>query len=217
MVRTRLLIATAASASLLVACATTPSNPMGFFVTSAGPGKGADLGGLAGADAHCEKLAAAVGAAGKGWRAYLSTTSSGGQGGVSARDRIGTGPWQNAKGTVVAADVFDLHGSNYISKQSALTEKGEVVAGGGDPVNTHDSLTGSAPDGRPVVGAADTTCGNWTSSTTGSALVGHHDRRGLNDSEAARSWNSSHGSRGCSADALKSTGGNGYFYCFATK
>jgi hypothetical protein len=214
MIRIPGLIASAAAAALLAACASTPSNPMSFFVTSAGSGKGADLGGLAGADAHCEALAASVGAGGKGWRAYLSTT---GATGVNARERIGSGPWVNAKGTAIASDVASLHGSNNLSKQTALTEKGEVINGRGDTPNMHDILTGSTPDGRAVADAGDSNCGNWTKSGEGSAWVGHHDRIGLRDDDASRSWNASHPSRGCSQDALKATGGDGRFYCFATR
>ncbi|WP_298824459.1 hypothetical protein [uncultured Piscinibacter sp.] len=214
MTRTLTLLGLAASATLLVSCASAPGNPMSFFVTSVGSGNGADLGGLSGADAHCEKLAAAAGAGGKHWRAYLSTT---GEGGVNARDRIGRGPWVNAKGTTIASDVANLHGSNQLTKQTAITEKGEVINGRGDTPNTHDILTGSTPDGRAVEGTADTTCGNWTKSGEGSAIVGHHDRIGLRDDEPSRSWNASHGTRGCSQDALKATGGAGLFYCFATR
>ena len=211
----RVLAVAAASAVLLAACATTPpTGPMSFFITSVGSGKGADLGGLAGADAHCEKLAAAVGAGGKDWRAYLSTT---GAGGVNARDRIGKGPWQNAKGAVIATDVAALHGSNNLTKQTALTEKGTPINGRGDTPNTHDMLTGSTPDGRAMDGSTDSTCGNWTKSGEGAAIVGHHDRIGLRDDEPSRSWNSSHPSRACSQDALKATGGDGLFYCFAAK
>ncbi|MBS0440791.1 MAG: hypothetical protein JSR38_02470 [Proteobacteria bacterium] len=203
-----------ALAVLLAGCASAPSNPMSFFVTSTGSGKGADLGGLAGADAHCEKLAASVGAGGKGWRAYLSTT---GATGVNARDRIGSGPWVNAKGVVIASDVASLHGKNNLSKQTALTEKGEVINGRGDTPNMHDMLTGSTSDGRAVAGDGDSTCGNWTRSGEGSAWVGHHDRQGLTDDDIARSWNASHPSRGCNQDALRATGGSGLFYCFATR
>lgn len=192
-----------------------PANPMSFFVTSANPGKGADLGGLAGADRHCQALASAAGAGGRNWRAYLSTTAADGAPAVNARDRIGRGPWQNAKGAVIAANVDELHDMNNLNKQTALTEKGEVVSGGGDPVNMHDILTGSTPDGRASTAAGDSTCGNWTQSGEGSAIVGHHDRRGLSDTPPARSWNSSHPTRGCSMDALKSTGGGGLLYCFA--
>jgi hypothetical protein len=208
------LIALAATAALLAGCASAPSNPMSFFVTSTGSGQGANLGGLAGADAHCEQLAAAVGAGGKGWRAYLSTT---GTAGVNARERIGSGPWANAKGATIASDVAALHGTNNLTKQTALTEKGEVINGRGDTPNTHDILTGSTADGRAVAGDGDSTCGNWTKSGEGSAWVGHHDRIGLRDDEPSRSWNASHPSRGCSQDALKATGGAGLFYCFATR
>lgn len=202
------------AAALLAGCAVPRSNPTTFFVTSAGPGQGANLGGLAGADAHCEKLASAAGVGDRGWRAYLSTT---GAAGVNARERIGSGPWVNAKGETIAKDVADLHGSNKLTKQTAITEKGEVINGRGDTPNMHDILTGSTPDGRAVAGTDDTTCGNWTKSGEGSAWVGHHDRIGLRDDDLSRSWNASHPSRGCSADALKATGGNGLFYCFATR
>lgn len=189
------------------------SRDMSFFVSSTGNGNGANYAGLAGADRHCQTLASAAGAGGRTWRAYLSTTATGGSPAVHARERIGTGPWRNVRGTVIARSVEDLHGpDNHINKQTALTEKGDVVNGSGDSPNMHDILTGSMPDGR----AADTTCSNWTSSSTeGAATVGHHDRLGLDDSAAAKSWNSSHDSRGCSQDALKSTGGAGLLYCFA--
>lgn len=189
---------------------------MTFFVTSEGKGKGADLGGLDGADAHCSALAEAAGSKNSIWRAYLSTTAPGGAAGVNARDRIGKGPWQNAKGVIVAKNVEDLHSAkNNLSKQTVLTEKGEGVSGRGDPVNMHDILTGSDPDGRYSTAGGDTTCANWTSSAEGSAIVGHHDRIGLKDTRHMTSWNSSHGSRGCSQDNLKGTGGAGLFYCFA--
>ncbi len=191
---------------------------MSFFVTSAGSGKGADLGGLEGADRHCQQLAQAAGAGGKTWRAYLSTQAMGGQPAVNARDRIGRGPWQNAKAEVIAKSVEDLHGpSNNLTKQTAVTEKGEMVKGRGDQPNMHDVLTGSQPDGTAFTGSEDRTCGNWTKSgTEGAVMVGHHDRTGLDDSPPAKSWNSSHPSRGgCSQDALKGTGGAGLFYCFA--
>lgn len=210
--------AAALAALTLGACASmapsTPQEKMTFFVTSVNPGKGADFGGLAGADAHCQSLAKAVGAGNRTWRAYLSTTS-GGQPQVNARDRIGSGPWQNVKGDVIAINVENLHTANKITKQTALTEKGEVVNGRGDTPNLHDILTGSQPDGRGIAGNVDSTCSNWTSSTTGAAMVGHSDRTGLDDSVPAKSWNSSHQSRGCSMDALKSTGGGGLMYCFA--
>lgn len=189
---------------------------MTFFVTSAGPGRGADLGGLEGADAHCAALAAAAGATHTAWHAYLSTTAPGGEAGVNARDRIGRGPWRNVKGEVVATSVEDLHSPHSrLTKQTSLTEKGEVVSGRGDPVNTHDMLTGSDPDGNYSTAGGDTTCHNWTSSGEGSAIVGHHDLLGLKDTRHMRSWNSSHGTAGCSQEALKSTGGAGLFYCFA--
>ena len=183
---------------------------MSFFVTSVGSGKGADLGGLKGADAHCTSLAEAAGVTGKSWHAYLSTSAE------DARDRIGKGPWFNAKGEKIADDVASLHGdANGITKQTALNEKGEVVNGRGDTPNRHDMLTGSKPDGTRI---ADQTCGDWTmSGAEGAAMMGHHDRTGLDDSAAAKSWNSSHASRGgCSQEALKGTGGDGLFYCFAT-
>jgi hypothetical protein len=189
---------------------------MTFFVTSVGPGKGADLGGLAGADAQCQKLAQSVGASAKTWHAYLSTQ---GQGAVNAKDRIGKGPWQNAKGVVIAKDVAELHGNNNLTKQTALDEKGEVINGRGDTPNRHDMLTGSQPDGTAFAGTDDHTCKNWTSSTQGAAMLGHSDRTGLNESAPMKSWNSSHPSRGadggCSPADLKSTGGDGLFYCFA--
>jgi hypothetical protein len=191
-------------------------NPMTFFLTSENAGKGADFGGLAGADAFCNKLATAAGAGGKNWRAYLSTT---GAGSVNARDRIGKGPWQNAKGVVVATSVDDLHSANNkLSKVNSLTEKGEQISGRGDKVNLHDILTGSGDDGRVDAAAAakgDTTCGNWTLSGAGSAIVGHHDRSGLDESAPAKSWNASHGTRGCDMASLKATGGGGLMYCFA--
>jgi len=188
---------------------------MSFFVTSVGKGNGADLGGLEGADAHCAALAKAAGATATNWRAYLSTTAPGGEAGVNARDRIGKGPWQNAKGVVVAKSVDDLHSAAAnITKETALTEKGEIVSGRGDAVNTHDILTGSDPEGMFSTAGGDTTCGNWTKSGDGSAIVGHHDRSGLKDTRHMKSWNSSHGSRGCSQEQLKATGGAGLLYCF---
>jgi hypothetical protein len=190
---------------------------MTFFVTSAGPGKGADLGGLEGADRHCQQLAQVAGAGGKTWHAYLSTQGSGA---VNARDRIGKGPWQNAKGVEVAKSVDNLHSDgNNLTKQTALSEKGEVINGRGDTPNRHDVLTGSQPDGTAFPAGEDKTCGNWTKSGAGAAVVGHHDRQGLNESPPMKSWNSSHPSRGaeggCSQADLKSTGGDGLFYCFA--
>jgi hypothetical protein len=188
---------------------------MTFFVTSVGKGNGADLGGLEGADAHCQALARAAGSTRTNWRAYLSTTAPGGDAGVHARDRIGKGPWQNAKGAVVAKSVEDLHSpAANLTKQTALSEKGEVISGRGDQVNMHDILTGSDPQGMHSTAGGDTTCGNWTKSGEGSAIVGHHDRVGLKDTWHMKSWNSSHGSRGCSQDNLKASGGAGLFYCF---
>jgi hypothetical protein len=191
-----------------------------FFLTSNGPGKGGDLGGIDGADRHCQSLAQAAGAGAKTWRAYLSTQAADGKPAVNAKDRIGKGPWQNAKGVVVAKDVADLHSaSNNLSKQTALSEKGEVINGIGDTPNRHDVLTGSQPDGTAFGAGEDRTCRNWTSSTQGAAMVGHSDRRGLRDDDASKSWNTSHPSRGpeggCSQADLKSTGGDGLFYCFA--
>jgi hypothetical protein len=191
-------------------------NQMSFFITSAGPGNGADLSGLAGADRHCQALAAAAGAGNRTWRAYLSAAAEGSQPAVNARDRIGKGPWYNAKGVKVADSVADLHSdNNNLGKQTSLTEKGEVVNGRGDTPNKHDILTGSQPDGTVTPGeAAKTTCGNWTSSSAdGSAAVGHHDRVGGGSNPT--SWNSSHPSRGCGQDNLRATGGDGLFYCFA--
>lgn len=219
----RIVIGTAVSAAVLAlglgACATaTPKNEMTFFVTSVGSGKGADFGGLAGADAHCQKLAESVGAGHRTWRAYLSATPTPASGAVNARDRIGAGPWQNAKGVVVATSVANLHsGQNNLTKQTALTERGDIVKGRGDTPNQHDILTGSTPEGTASTAAQDTTCGNWTKSGEGSAIVGHSDRTGLDESAAAKSWNSSHGSRGCSDQSLIATGGAGYLYCFAAK
>ena len=197
--------------------ASAQQSAMTFFVTSSGPGKGADLGGLEGADRHCQTLAQAAGAGGKTWRAYLSTQ---GTGAVNARDRIGKGPWQNAKGVVIAKDVADLHGANNnLGKQTALDEKGELVNGRGDQPNRHDVLTGSQPDGTAFSGPDDRTCGNYTKSGAGSVMVGHHDRLGLNEEPPAKSWNSSHPSRGpdggCSQGDLRTTGGAGLLYCFA--
>ena len=191
-----------------------------FFLTSAGPGKGGDLGGLAGADRHCQSLAQGTGAGAKTWRAYLSAQPADGQPAVSAKDRIGKGPWKNAKGVVVAKDVGDLHGAgNNLTKQTALSEKGEVINGRGDAPNRHDVLTGSQADGTAFAAGDDRTCKNWTSSTQGAAMVGHSDRVGLRDDDASKSWNASHPSRGpdggCSQADLKSTGGDGLIYCFA--
>jgi hypothetical protein len=215
--RGALVLAAGLAAALLGSGAAAQQASMTFFVTSAGPGKGADLGGLEGADRHCRQLALAAGAGNRTWRAYLSATAAGGAAAVNARDRIGQGPWRNAKGAVVAKSVEDLHGpESNLTKQTALTENGETVNGRGDTPNVHDILTGSQTDGRAFpAGDKDTTCGNWTKSGEGSAVVGHHDRMGLRDDDASKSWNSSHGTRGCGLDALKTTGGAGLFYCFA--
>jgi hypothetical protein len=215
--RTWGLVAGAAAVALLAACGTVGAGNtgMGFFVTSTGPGKGGDLGGLAGADRQCQTLATAAGAGNRTWRAYLSQQPTANVPGINARDRIGKGPWLNAKGVVVATDVENLHGANNLSKQTALTETGAVVNGRGDTPNMHDILTGSQPNGTFIAGNVNTTCGNWTQSGEGSAMLGHSDKTGLDESVPAKSWNSSHMSRGCSADALKSTGGAGLLYCFA--
>lgn len=186
---------------------------MNFFVTSAGPGDGANLGGLEGADAHCFALGYAMGAGDLTWRAYLSTTAADGQPAVNARDRIGDGPFYNYRGVEIAADVDALHGeNNNLNKETALTDKGQQVPGRGDDPNQHDILTGSLPDGTASTDEGDTTCSNWTSNGEGSALVGHVDRQGGGANPT--SWNSAHGSRGCSQEDLVGTGGNGYFYCF---
>ncbi|MFN7980193.1 MAG: hypothetical protein U0P30_18815 [Vicinamibacterales bacterium] len=221
--KTRIAALTGLTALLLAACATPPATgPMSFFVTSAGSGKGADLGGLAGADAICQKLATAAGAGGKTWRAYLSAPGTNpsqaipqGVASVNARDRIGTGPWYNAKGVLIAANVDQLHNGNNLSKETALDEKGNVVKGRGDNPNEHDMLTGSRADGTAFSPATDTTCKAWTSSGEGSAVVGHHDRTGPLPENWAKSWNFSHQSAGCSQEALVRTGGAGRFYCFA--
>ncbi|MBI1873630.1 MAG: lectin [Acidobacteria bacterium] len=195
--------------------------PMSFFVTSSGPGSGANLGGLAGADKHCQTLAAAVGAGNRTWHAYLSASATGGQPAVNARDRIGQGPWYNAKGARIGQSVADLHGDtidaarrgNNLTKVTAITEKGETVNGVGDTPNRHDMLTGSQLDGTAFTDGADHTCQNWTSGAAGTAQLGHHDRTGGGNT----SWNSTHASRGCSQENLVSTGGAGLFYCFATQ
>jgi hypothetical protein len=202
-----IILAAAAAATLAIAAPALAQDTanMSFFVTSAGPGDGANLGGLAGADAHCQQLAAAAGATGT-WAAYLSAE------GTNAKDRIGAGPWQNFKGDVIATDVANLHSdANNLTKDTALTETGVVVNGRGDTPNQHDILTGSNADGTLAAGQ---TCGDWTSNGEGAAIVGHSDRVGINDSAAMKSWNSSHPSRGCSQDNLVGTGGAGLFYCF---
>jgi hypothetical protein len=188
-----------------------PSSQMTFFITSVGSGNGANLGGIAGADAHCTSLAKAVGAGNRTWRAYLSTTASGGEKAVNARDRIGSGPWSNAKGVQIAANVADLHSDkNNLTKDTQLSEKGEIVNGRGDKPNKHDILTGSNEDGT----ASQFTCSNWTSADpNGSAMLGHHDRQGGGANPT--SWNAAHQSKGCSQENLRATGGDGLFYCFA--
>jgi hypothetical protein len=188
---------------------------MSFFITSEGSGKGGDLGGLAGADRHCAELARRAGVTDRTWHAYLSTTASGGQAAVNARDRIGNGPWYNAKGVLIGENVAQLHGDNsHWTKETALNEKGEVVKGRGDTPNQHDLLTGSNLDGTAISGSTDTTCGNWTSSAAdASGQVGHFDKTG--GGQNPTSWNSAHASRGCGLQNLQATGGNGYFYCFA--
>ena len=214
--------AAGATVAVLSACASSPprgGNAMSFFITSSNPGQGGNLGGLAGADAQCQRLASSVGAGGKNWRAYLSTAAADGQPAVNARDRIGNGPWVNANGVTVATSVADLHSANAkLGKDTSLTERGEVVSGFGDTPNRHDILTGSRPDGTlaaPEPGK-DTTCGNWTRGEGGSAIVGHHDHQGTNpDPVANASWNSSHGTRGCSVPQLAQSGSAGLLYCFA--
>lgn len=184
-----------------------------FFITSEGPGSGAALGGLAGADAHCQLLAQRAGIGGA-WRAYLSAQASGGQPAVHARDRIGSGPWYNANGVLIARTVAELHSETAnLTKQTSIDERGQMVNGRGDTPNRHDILTGSQQDGTAFPGTDDTTCANWTSSGEGSAQVGHHDRQG--GGQNPTSWNSAHASRGCSQQNLQATGGNGLFYCFA--
>jgi len=220
------MIGLAAAGLALAGCATTQApqrdaKAMTFFVTSTGPGKGADLGGLAGADQHCQKLATAAGAAPRTWRAYLSTQAPAlnDPNFVNARDRIGNGPWQNINGVVIARNVDELHSpASKLNKQTAVDEKGNIVNGRTEKPNTHDILTGSRPDGTAFAGApfADMTCGNWTKSgKDGSAMLGHHDLVGPIDTAWAKSWNSSHPSRGCDPEGLVSTGGAGLLYCFA--
>ena len=213
MTRTRLFGVALLSAFAMTVPAATQSSDLSFFITSAGPGDGANLGGLDGADRHCQMLAQTAGAGSKTWQAYLSTT---GAGGVNARDRIGTGPWHNANGVQVATNVTNLHSdNNNLTKETQLNEKGEIVNGRGDTPNMHDILTGSQLDGNAAGGNDDSTCGNWTkNSSDGSALLGHHDRQGGGANPT--SWNSAHGSRGCGQADLQGTGGNGFYYCFAT-
>ena len=194
-----------------------PDAKMGFFITSAGLGKGGDLGGLAGADKHCQDLAEAVGAGDRAWRAYLSTQAAGGQAAVNARDRIGKGPWYNYGGVLIASNLEELHGqANKIGKQTGLTEKGATVNGRGDSPNQHDMLTGTHADGSAYSPDADMTCANWTSSSAGKAMLGHHDRHGVAGNIDSNSWVEAHASSGCGQSSLIATGGNGYFYCFAS-
>jgi len=208
------VMALAITGALSCSLAAAQDDRMSFFITSAGSGDGANLGGLDGADAHCQDLAEAAGAGNKTWRAYLSATAEDGQPAVNARDRIGDGPWFNYNGVQVADDIEDLHSeSNRLGKENSLSEQGRQINGRGDEPNMHDILTGSDLDGRVVAGGDDTTCSNWTANGEGSALVGHHDRQG--GGQNPNSWNSAHGSRGCSQENLVGTGGNGFFYCFA--
>ena len=212
--RTHLLIAGAMSLLALGSAGAQEQRPS-FFITSAGPGDGAKLGGLEGADRHCAELAKGAGLAGASWHAYLSQAAANGKEAVHARDRIGRGPWYNVKGVMVARDVDDLHGEgNKLGKENSLTEKGAMVNGRGDTPNTHDILTGSTLDGRASSDTTDTTCSNWTSNSAGAALVGHHDRQGGGANPT--SWNSAHPSRGCSQENLRASGGAGLFYCFGT-
>jgi hypothetical protein len=225
----------AATAALLAACTTSPSSsssasasspaptgPMSFFITSVGTGKGGDLGGIEGADAHCQRLATAAGAGSRTWRAYLSTSGTMPSGSdpatpaVHARDRIGKGPWFNAKGVLVARDLDQLHEGNNISKDTALDERGKAVPARGQTPNEHDMLTGSRPDGTAFAPQTDTTCRAWKfSGPDGSAVVGHHDRTGPTEDNWSKSWNFSHQTPGCTPDALARVGGAGRFYCFA--
>jgi len=205
----------ALGAVLLMGAGAPQQTPMSFFVTSVGTGKGANLGGLAGADQHCRTLAEAAGVRGRTWHAYLSASASGNQPAVNAKDRIGAGPWYNSKGARIAQNVADLHSASVnLTKQTTLTEKGDTVNGRGDTPNRHDILTGSNADGTLSTGTGDVTCSNWTSeAATGSATVGHHDRQGGGANPT--SWNSAHASRGCSQQNLEATGGFGLFLCFA--
>ena len=206
--RNRHPVLAAIGLTLLASClALAQNSPMTFFLTSTGPGNGADLDGLAGADAHCQSLAAAVKAGDRAWRAYLSTQASAGQAAINARDRIGQGPWYNANGGLVGQNVDELHSYGHrITGRTAVTENGSTIPGSGFSPNRHDILTGSQPDGTAYSGSEDMTCQNWTSSDAGKARVGHHDRA---------AWNSAHDSRGCGQEALRSSGGDGLFYCFA--
>lgn len=216
MMKARLAVALVACLPLITIMAKADPAAMTFFVTSVGSGDGANLGGLDGADAHCTALAKAAGSPRTNWKAYLSTTAPNGEAGINARDRIGKGPWQNVKGDVIATSVDELHSDrSNLTKATALTEKGDTVMGRGDATNMHDMLTGSDPQGLYSTAGGDTTCKNWTSDAEGSAIVGHHDHMGLKPTRHMMSWNSAHGSAGCSQEALVKTGGNGLYYCFA--
>ena len=215
MIPLRYVLLAAATQLMPASSADAPVQSMSFFITSVGVGDGANLGGVAGADRHCASLAEAAGVRGKTWHAYLGQQASNGKPAIHARDRIGKGPWMNAKGVVVATSADDLHSdSNKLSKENSLTEKGMPVNGRGDTPNTHDILTGVGLDGRVSSDTTDTTCRNWTSNTTGAASVGHHDRQGGGANPT--SWNNAHPSRGCSQDNLKASGGAALFYCFAS-
>lgn len=214
----RLLIGGGIAALMLAGCATRSGPPTTFFITSTNSAQSGNLGGLAGADAICERLASAAGVGGRNWRAYLSTQAVGGATAVNARDRIGKGPWTNAKGVAVARNLAELHGTNNINKETALTETGAVVPARPDPVNWHDIMTGSKPDGTAMPTGRDATCNNWTSSAAGGAMVGHHNRDGINPDPVANvSWNSSHITPGCDMPSLQRVGGAGLFYCFAAR
>jgi hypothetical protein len=215
MARLNMTILASAALLALAGAAQAQQSSMTFFVTSAGPGKGADLGGLAGADAHCQKLAETAGAGGKTWKAYLSSNTPATGEAVNARDRIGKGPWQNAKGAVIAKNVDDLHTNPNINKETLLDEKGERIKVRGDTPNMHDILTGSDMQGRAFPGNMNLTCNNWTSSQDGVAMLGHGDREGIADTVYQHSPFSAHLSRNCSQPGLVATGGNGLFYCFA--
>jgi hypothetical protein len=218
-----LLVLSANTAFAQQAPGEVPKPPLGFFVTSVGVGKGADLGGLAGADGHCQKLASEAGAGNRTWHAYLSTQATADQPAVNARDRIGNGPWANANGAIVANDVAHLHGDtvelgqqgNNLHRLTALTEKGTPIKSSGETPNQHDIITGTKPDGRAYADAADHTCKNYTSGGEGTVRVGHSDRTNGGRTGGNVSWNSTHDSKGCSQENLVSTGGAGYFYCFA--
>jgi hypothetical protein len=218
--RLRNIIASSIAVAALASCTSMspsapPGSPTTFFITSVNPGQGGNLGGLAGADARGDRLPNSAGVGGRNWRAYLSTQ---GAAAVNARDRIGKGPWTNAKGAVIAKDSAELHGTNKINKETALTEAGAVVPGTGDPVNKHDIMTGSKPDGTAMPPDKDATCSNWTSSDQGGAMVGHHNRGGTNPDPVANvSWNSSHITPGCSMPALARVGGAGLLYCFSAR